>query len=260
MGRDHRTATNALAANAAYRLTPHFFEENSDGAEGVLLALALAVEQRDDVTAGHCERLAITSLALGMSMGLDQTSLVALYRGAFLHDIGKVGIPDSVLLKRGRLTSDEWIVMRGHTVSGAEICSHLKSLGPVLPIIRHHHERWDGTGYPDGLRGELIPLLARVLQIADIFDALTSYRCYKPAYSAKEAIRIIEDETARGWRDPQVVSLFLRIHHDLITRIVQYDRPNDYSLTALRQNLASLSPMMNEHTALIARPVPVSAA
>jgi cyclic di-GMP phosphodiesterase len=260
MWRDHRTATNVLAANAAYLLTPRFFEENSDGAEGVLLALALAVEQRDEVTAGHCERLAITSLALGMSMGLDQTSLVALYRGAFLHDIGKVGIPDSVLLKRGKLAPNEWTIMRGHPVSGAEICSHLKSLGPVLPIIRHHHERWDGNGYPDGLRGELIPLLARVLQIADIFDALTSHRCYKPAYSAKEAIRIIEDETARGWRDPQVVSLFLRIHHALITRIIDYDHAIDYSLTALRRNLVSLSPMMNAQAALLGRPAPVSAA
>ena len=260
MGHDHRNVTSPLALDAAYPLTPRFFEENSDGAEGVLLALALAVEQRDDVTAGHCERLAITSLALGMSMELDRTSLVALYRGAFLHDIGKVGIPDSVLLKRGKLSADEWTVMRGHTVSGAEICSHLKSLGLVVPIIRHHHERWDGTGYPDGLRGELIPLLARVLQIADIFDALTSPRCYKPAYSAKEAIRIIEDETARGWRDPQVVSLFLRIHHDLITRIIEYDRPSDCSLAALRRNLVSLSPIVNAHAALLGCPAPVSAA
>jgi putative two-component system response regulator len=259
MGRDYRNDTNALAADAACPLTPRFFEENSDGAEGVLLALALAVEQRDDVTAGHCERLAITSLALGMSMGLDQTSLVALYRGAFLHDIGKVGIPDSILLKRGKLSPEEWIVMRGHPVSGAEICSHLKSLGPVVPIIRHHHERWDGTGYPDSLRGELIPLLARVLQIADIFDALTSHRCYKPAYSPKAAVRIIEDETARGWRDPQVVSLFLRIHHDLITRIVEYDQPGDYSLSALRRNLVNLSPMMNAQAALLGCRTPVTA-
>src|SRR5215469_13398159 len=132
-------------------------------------------------------------------------------------------------------------VMRGHPVSGAEICSHLNTLSPVLPIIRHHHERWDGTGYPDSLCGELIPLLARVLQIADIFDALTSHRCYKPAYSSRTAIRIIEDETARGWRDPHVVSLFLRIHHDLINRIVQYDSPGDCGLAALRRNLVNLS-------------------
>lgn len=243
MSRD-RDRTITLAADATSPLTPSFVEENSDGAEGVLLALALAVEQRDDVTSGHCERLAITSLALGMSMGLDRTSLVALYRGAFLHDIGKVGIPDAILLKPGKLTPEEWTIMHGHPLRGAEICGHLKSLGPVLPIIRHHHERWDGTGYPDGLRGEQVPLLARMLQIADIFDALTSHRCYKPAYSTKAAIRIIEDETARGWRDPQVVSLFLRIHHEVITTIVEYNHPSDYSLSALRRTLASLSPMM----------------
>jgi putative two-component system response regulator len=175
MGRHHRNLAKVLTADAPSPLTPRFFEENSDGAEG-FLALALAVEQRDDVTAGHCERLAITSLALGMSMGLDHTSLVALYRGAFLHDIGKVGTPDSILLKRGKLTPDEWTVVRGHAVSGTEIGSHLQSLGPVVPIIRHRHERWDGGGYPDGLREETIPLLARVLHLADIFDALTSER------------------------------------------------------------------------------------
>lgn len=244
MGRNHRNPTNVLATGAAPLLTPRFFEE------GVLLALALAVEHRDDVTAGHCERLAITSLALGMSMGVDHTNLVALYRGAFLHDIGKVGIPDSILLKRGNLTPEEWAVMRGHPVSGAEICGHLKTLGPVLPIIRHHHERWDGSGYPDGLRGETIPLMARVLQVADIFDALTSERCYKSAYTPKQAIRIIEDETARGWRDPQVVTLFLRIHHDLINRIIEYENKTDYNLRALRHKLISMSPMMNAHAVL----------
>jgi response regulator RpfG family c-di-GMP phosphodiesterase len=150
--------------------------------------------------------------------------------------------------------------MRSHPVSGAEICSHLKSLGPVVPIIRHHHERWDGTGYPDGLSGEMIPVLARVLQIADIFDALTSERCYKSAFSPKAAINIIEDETARGWRDPQVVNLFLRIHHDLITRIIEYDRPSDYSLRALRRNLINLSPIMNAHAGLLGCRTPVTAA
>jgi putative two-component system response regulator len=255
-----RDLTNAPSADPAYPLTPRFVEESSDGAEEVLMALALAVEQRDDVTAGHCERLAITSLALGMSMGLDHNSLVALYRGAFLHDIGKVGVPDSILLKPGKLTPEEWAIMHAHPIRGAEICGHLKSLAPVLPIISHHHERWDGTGYPDALRGEQIPLLARVLQIADIFDALTSHRCYKPAYTPRAAIRIIEDETARGWRDPQVVSLFLRIHYDLINRIVEYEQPSDYSLSALRRTLVSLSPMMKAHAAFRGCRAPVSAA
>jgi len=111
----------------------------------------------------------------------------------------------------------------------------------------------------DGLGGEMIPLLARVLQIADIFDALTSHRCYKPAYSPKAAVRIIEDETARGWRDPQVVNLFLRIHHDLITRIIEYEHPSDYSLSALRRNLVSLSPIMSAQAALLGYHTPVIA-
>ena len=167
--------------------------------------------------------------------------------------------PDAILLTRGKLTSAEWTVMRSHPVSGAEICSHLMSLGPVVPIIRHHHERWDGTGYPDGLAGEMIPVQARVLQVADIFDALTSERCYKSAYSAKAAIQIIEDETARGFRDPQVVNLFLRIHRDLITRIIEYDRPSDYSLRAQRRNLINLTPLMNAHAALLGCQTPVTA-
>jgi HD-GYP domain-containing protein (c-di-GMP phosphodiesterase class II) len=116
------------------------------------LALALAVEQRDNMTAGHCERLAIIRLALGMSLSLDEASLLALYRGGYLHDIGKVGIADAILLKPGKLTPEEWIIMQGHPARDAEICCHLRSLAPVLPLIRHHHERWDRSGYPDRLR------------------------------------------------------------------------------------------------------------
>src|SRR5579872_4183363 len=170
----------------------------ADGTENILFALAQAVEQRDRHTAGHCERLAFIGVALGVMMGLEQTSLLAIYRGGFLHDIGKVGIPDSILFKPGKLTAEEWVTMRTHTIRGEEICRHLRSLQPVLPLIRSHHERWDGSGYPDGLRGEEIPLLARVLQVADIYDALTSPRPYKPAYEPKEALRILEAETDRG--------------------------------------------------------------
>src|ERR1039458_5519140 len=156
--------------------------------EVILFALSQVVEQRDKHTAGHCERLAFISVAMGTAMGLDRPDLLALYRGGYLHDIGKVGIPDSILFKPGKLTAEEWVTMRTHTVRGEEICRHLKSLSTVLPIIRHHHERWDGSGYPDGLRGDQIPLLARVLQIADIYDALTYERPYKPAFPPAEAI------------------------------------------------------------------------
>jgi len=185
--------------------------DSLEEAEGILFALAQAIEQRDSCTSMHCERLALISLSMGRALNLDAAQLLALYRGGFLHDIGKVSVPDSILNKPGPLTEEEWRVMRAHTVHGEMICRPLKTLARVLPIIRHHHERWDGSGYPDGLRGEQIPLLARILQIADIFDALTSERPYKPALSVQEALAVLEEETRRGWRDPSLVALFRRL-------------------------------------------------
>ena len=234
-----------------------FAPDTVAGAEGVLFALALAVEQRDNITAGHCERLAMTSMALGMSLSLDRRSLMTLYRGGFLHDVGKVGIPDSILLKPGKLTAEEWITMRSHPERGAEICRHLPSLAPVLPLIRHHHERWDGTGYPAGLRKEQIPLLARILQVADIYDALTNPRSYKPAYSPKAAIKVIEEETAKGWRDPEIVSQFLRIHTTVIVRVVEYSRKPDTNPRALRTSLNNLDQIASPMASFMSAPLPV---
>ena len=175
-------------------------------------------------------------------MGLARSSLMALYRGGYLHDVGKVGIPDDILFKPASLTADEWVTMRSHTTRGEEICRHMKSLTPVLPIIRHHHERWDGSGYPDGLRGDQIPLLARVTQIVDIYDALTTVRPYKPAYSQENALDIIRRETVRGWRDPQVVNLFFHLHKDVLSRIADYANINaaDRQLASMRDSLANL--------------------
>ena len=207
--------------------------------EGILFALAQAVEQRDTHTAAHCERLAFISVALGISMGLDRPHLLALYRGGYLHDIGKVGIPDSILFKPDKLTPEEWVVMRSHTTRGTDICQHLKSLESVVPIIRHHHERWDGSGYPDGLRGEQIPLVARVLQIADIYDALTSPRPYKPAFSPAKALRMIREETDRGWRDPAVVELFFVLHKNVISKAGELT-DGDSNLEAMRDALSQL--------------------
>ena len=185
--------------------------DSLDEAETILFALAQAVEARDSYTAEHCQRLATYSVALGVALGLSRPELVALYRGGFLHDIGKVSIPDSILHGNKRLTDAEWVIMKQHTVRGEEICRPMKSLAPVLPIIRSHHERWDGSGYPDGLRGENIPLLARILQIVDIFDALITERTYKRAFSVEEATRVLEEEVTRGWRDPELVSLFISL-------------------------------------------------
>jgi response regulator RpfG family c-di-GMP phosphodiesterase len=208
--------------------------------EEILFALALAVEQRDRDTAGHCERLALVSVSLGMAMGLDVQSLLTLYRGGYLHDIGKVGIPDSILFKPAKLTAEEWVTMRSHTTRGEEICRPLKSLKPVLPLIRHHHERWDGSGYPDGLRGDQIPILARILQIADIYDALTSPRPYKRALSIPDALDTIRRETDRGWRDPAIVALFLRMHEEVISKVAEYGLGADRNLRAMQQSLSGL--------------------
>jgi putative two-component system response regulator len=207
----------------------------------VLLSLAKVVEQRDNHTAGHCERLAFTGVALGVAMRLDSRHLMSLYLGGYLHDVGKVGIPDSILFKPGRLSDSEWETMRTHPARGEEICKPLKSLQPVLPLIRHHHERLDGTGYPDGLRGNQIPLLARVLQVVDIYDALTNPRPYKQAYSRPKALEILEEEAGRGWRDPEITGLFVRMHRRMHTKISEY-RPSesDGSTPSMGQSLANL--------------------
>src|SRR5262249_39570598 len=137
-----------------------------------------------------------------------------LYRGGFLHDIGKVGLPDRILNKPGPLDEAEWQIMRTHPVRGEEICKPLRSLEGVLPIIRNHHERWDGSGYPDGLSGERIPLLARILQFADIYDALTSARPCKQAMQTADALEIMQRETDRGWRDPELMHAFAHMHRE----------------------------------------------
>ena len=187
------------------------FTDELEHAETMLLTLGRTVEAKDPYTQGHCERLAAYSVALGRVLGLQGDDLTALDRGGALHDLGKIGIPDAILLKPAGLTKAEWAIMREHPVIGERICLPLRSLRRVLPIIRHHHERWDGGGYPDGLSGETIPLTARILQVVDIFDALTTERPYKPALSQATALAALWDEVARGWRDPGVVEPFIEL-------------------------------------------------
>ncbi len=182
--------------------------EELESAEQMVFSIARAVEARDESTGDHCERLAALSLRLGKRLGLDGPELTALRRGGYLHDIGKLGIPDAVLLKPGRLTADEWKIMRRHVEIGVQIFQPLHTLRPVLPIIRHHHERRDGSGYPDGLKGDEVPYLARVFQVVDVFDALTTNRPYRSAMSSLEALALIREETERGWWDPQIVEVF----------------------------------------------------
>ena len=199
-----RTRVRAMLRNKA-------LIDSLEEAETILFALAQAVERRDRSTGQHCQRLAAISVMLGEALGLPRSDLTALLRGGYLHDIGKIGIPDEILFKHGMLTTEEWEIMRSHAIRGEEICRPMKSLRPVLPIIRNHHERWDGSGYPDGLAGEDIPLLARILQVADIYDALITERPYKPALDMKAAFAVMEEEVQRGWRDPELVPLFFNI-------------------------------------------------
>jgi putative two-component system response regulator len=179
-----------------------------DHPETVLLSLAQSVEGRDAELGQHCERLALMSSTLGLALGLPEQDIITLRRAAYLHDIGKVSIPDRILFKAGPLTPDEWEVMKSHPERGERICSNLRSLTPILPIVRHHHEKWDGSGYPDALAGEEIPLLARILQLADIYDALTHARPYKRAFTPEEAKAMMRDEAQKGWRDPELTEQF----------------------------------------------------
>ena len=196
-----------LRASVQARLRHKSLIDSLNETESVLFTLAQSIEERDPALGQHCERLALMAATMGVSLGLAPPDILALQRGGYLHDIGKIGLPDQVLLKPGPLTAEEWEIMKSHTERGENICKGVRSLAPVLPIIRHHHERWDGSGYPDNLQGEQIPLLARILQLADIFDALIATRPYKRAFTSEEALQIIKDEAKRGWRDPRLVTI-----------------------------------------------------
>lgn len=182
--------------------------EDLDHAEQVLFSIARAVESRDPNTGDHCERLVTLGKAFGEFLSLSRSELRDLMWGGYLHDIGKIGIPDSVLLKQGKLTTEEWAIMKQHVLIGEKICQPLRTMRGVVPIIRNHHERWDGSGYPDGLVGDRIPYLAQVFQIIDIYDALTSERPYKRAFTPEEALEMMTDETSKGWRNPKLVEHF----------------------------------------------------
>jgi putative two-component system response regulator len=185
------------------------YTDDLDCADAVIVSLALTVEARDSTTDGHCQRLARYACGLGRALHLEESDIRALARGGFLHDVGKVGIADSVLLKRGPLTFDEYAQMKRHTIIGDQLCGELRSLRHVRPIVRHHHERLDGSGYPDGLRGEAVPLLPQIMGIVDVFDALTTERPYKKALPFAKAAEELNGEVARGWRNPELVAMFL---------------------------------------------------
>jgi putative two-component system response regulator len=185
------------------------FTDELETADLVLCTLGLSVEARDPYTEGHCERLARDATDLGRFLGLDEESIVALGRGGYLHDLGKIAVPDEILKKGSDpLTPAEWEIMKRHPVTGETICRPLKSLRLVLPIIRHHHEHSDGSGYPDGLRAAEIPLLPRILQVVDIYDALRTARPYKPALGHEQSAVTMRAEAQSGLWDEELVSEF----------------------------------------------------
>jgi len=196
------------------------YTDELESAEAVILGMGATIEARDPTTNGHCQRLAHYATTLGRSLSLDESDLAALERGGFLHDIGKIAVPDAVLLKDGQLDPHESRVMRKHPIVGDSLCAGLRSLNKVRPIVRHHHERLDGTGYPDGLRNAEVPLLAQIVSVVDVFDALTTERPYRVARPTEEALQVLTDEADKGWRDRVLVDAFV----DVVRRAVDKDK------------------------------------
>lgn len=180
-------------------------------AEAVITTLALTIEARDPYTLGHCDRLSRYAVAVGEGLGLDPEMVRSLRLGGYLHDLGKIAVPDGILLKPGPLDPIEYERIRAHPGAGSDLVLGLRSMELVRPIMRHHHEKWDGSGYPDGLKGEAIPLGARIISVVDVFDALHTERPYKAALSRSEAVSTLIREADLGYWDPRVVETFLEI-------------------------------------------------
>lgn len=194
-----------LLARARSLLRLKEYTDELENAEAVLFSLALSIEAKNPYTKGHCDRLSDYAVAMADRLGLPQEQRVALRRAGIVHDIGKISVPEHILVKKSPLTPAEWAIMREHPAVGEKICSPLKSFRLVLPIIRHHHERLDGSGYPDGLKGDQIPLTARIMQVVDVYDALTTDRSYREALSQDVALATMREEVKRGWWDSALV-------------------------------------------------------
>jgi putative two-component system response regulator len=210
-----------LSARVKSLIRQKRLNQDLDHAEKVLFSIARTVESRDPNTGDHCERLVQRGQTFGEYLGLSRNEIRDLMWGGYLHDIGKVGIPDAVLLKPGKFTPEEFEVMKEHVIIGETICQPLRTMRGVTPIIRHHHERWDGSGYPDRLVGDEIPYLAQIFQLIDIYDALASERPYKKCFTPHEALDIMAEEAAKGWRNPDLFQLFAEF-----IQITEIKRPN----------------------------------
>ena len=198
-----------LLARAKSLLRVKRLNDRLENAENVLFALANAIEAKDPYTEGHIFRVATLALKLGRRLGLSADYQESLWKGGILHDIGKIGVPDAILNKAGRLTPEEVTQMQVHAIVGERICRPLRSIRYLLPVIRHHHEKSNGTGYPDGLQGEAIPITARIVGIVDMYDALITDRPYRPRLSREEAFGILRAGAADGTLDPELVASFI---------------------------------------------------
>jgi putative two-component system response regulator len=185
--------------------------DDLDHTENILFSLANALEAKDFYTRGHSERVAQYATTLAKALTLSPREVEQIRRGALLHDIGKIGVKEDVLLKPGKLTPEEMDHIKSHTIRGYDICSPLKTLQEVLPCIRCHHERYDGSGYPDALKGDSIPLKGQITAVADAYDAMTSDRPYRKGFTPDVAIKIFEDEIASGQWNPEIVRTFLTL-------------------------------------------------
>lgn len=182
-----------------------------DHSEDVILTLAIAIEAKDPYTKGHSERVGKLSTEFAAYIGLSAEEQALLYKAGILHDIGKIGVDNHILHKKDNLTDDELRSIREHSLIGEQICKPLQSARLILPVIRHHHERWDGTGFPDGLRGNEIPFFARIITVTDTFDAMVTMRPYRAAFSREEALMIMEREKLEDQWDPDLIDKFIRM-------------------------------------------------
>lgn len=193
-----------------FRVENELLNQQLEGSDRVIFALAAAAEAKDPATERHLQRMASYAVRLGRALRLDERQLLLLRYGALLHDIGKIGVSDTILAKQGPLTPDEWREMRQHPVIGERICTPLKLADALCPIVRHHHERWDGAGYVDGLAGSAIPFLARVIGVVDAFDAMSTDRPYRGALPFGEIVHQLG--AGRGTQfDPEIAQAFIQL-------------------------------------------------
>jgi putative nucleotidyltransferase with HDIG domain len=192
-----------------------------------IMAFSEALEARDQYTAGHSQRVMEYSKDIGQRMKLDKQDIEELKRSALLHDIGKIGIPDVILKKQTKLTDEEYTTIKSHPETGAAILKHIKSLKDLVPAVYHHHEQFDGNGYPQGIKGKAIPLHARIIAVADTFDAMTSSRAYRKALSFRTALSELERNKETQF-DPDIANMFIEILQESPYYFSRFREPEYY--------------------------------